>query len=1236
MANIHVSSTGISFNGTSFIGLTGSNLSTYVPSGEINSYIGNVKSLSVTQNGINVYSVSGSTGMFNYLTVVNEFVSNTLSVQGLSGGTGSFKTLNVTGMNVGSGVFNTINVTGLNASSVSGTTGMFNSLSVQGLSGGTGSFKTLNVTGMNVGSGVFNTINVTGLNASSVSGTTGMFNYLVVANQIITSTSIQGLSGGTGSFTALNVTDMNVGSITGYTGTFTTLNVTGLNAYSVSGSTGSFNSLIVNSTGISLGQNAGRTGSVNIGYKAGQHGQGTGSIAIGYLAGPTGMTSNSIALNASENPLYATGPTGGFFVSPIASYSGSVGPFNMLVYGADNQIVTVPGTSISLSTPTVTSDSWLINNFIGAPPGVTASVDSYTTTDIYIIFTYPSQINSGFGLVPTISNFNYTSNIVSATGLTGTNFISTTVNPSTSQVVQCLNISTTKSLGYSTYKSIYNSYIIPITKFSGSQTFNLWYGNQNPNNNLSSVTISLLTSGQPTAPFISSINSSNYNNISLVFSGSSKIDINDPMSSAALEYNISYKAVTGSNNYRYNDGSQATYKSGVSYNFNNITDTTTSTPYTSNDSNNFIVSTTGHNYSGTSTSNIYPDTKYLITVNALNSNNLSLYTGVTGSITTSSISPLLTVDNGVNTSSLTSGTLINGISLKTGSSVSTILKSFTNPPSFNMTIPIHNTTTVRGFTGPGSLVTLYSSCTGPTGISGPSTNLHGFTGTYGTYPLITKTNNIGIVQQNAPTDQYISSDVGYQGYYLQQTINVTGPGQNGNIQYPGGYQPYILSVTGVYASNNSNVAVNYNTKFYYDGETGPNGIASIYNTPNISIKSAVTGSVCGLTVINSATLNISVTGVTGIGQYFYNNNPGILQYTTSIGVLSPSYETDLSNLTTGTGTSGFNSNISFINPNISLSGVTSYINQPMTVSVTPYNLAGLTGTNSTSNSLNVLFDPISIAAMSSTIQQILLLNTVYTGCRIWSATTSIGNELSTPNTMLSYLTNNSTSFSVMNPLYDNKNILSSGNYQYELLYTNGQYTTDTTYNKSYTSYLYNSTINYGNLSSLNSCRYSTFAWKLFYSSILSSKNIYFTLNGVNGSGLTVNSNGSLLINNIPILLYYRLEDTTETSTLNNFNSNPLISSPWINGNLYNPSTQGSGGAGYTTSTTNYTGLSSTNGITGVSSTLLNGSVTFKVICNYTVLGGNNTYLYCRIGLPFSSPVNNNSFSFTSISCTLNN
>jgi hypothetical protein len=102
---------------------------------------------------------------------------------------------------------------------------------------------------------------------------------------------------------------------------------------------------------IAYGDRAGYTGqgtnALAIGNFAGAYGQGTGSIAIGAFAGPTGLTANSIVLNASGTGLAGTGPTGGFYVAPIASYSGSTGPFNILAYGSDKQLVTIDATGFS-------------------------------------------------------------------------------------------------------------------------------------------------------------------------------------------------------------------------------------------------------------------------------------------------------------------------------------------------------------------------------------------------------------------------------------------------------------------------------------------------------------------------------------------------------------------------------------------------------------------------------------------------------------------------------------------------------------------------------------------------------------------------------------------------------------------------------------------------------------------------------------------------------------------------
>jgi len=104
--------------------------------------------------------------------------------------------------------------------------------------------------------------------------------------------------------------------------------------------------------GTGAGQYAQGTGSIAIGSGAGETGQGQYSIAIGSFAGPSRMVANSIVLNASGTAFNTSGPTGGFYVNPIASHSGSTGPFNLLAYGRDNQVVQITGSVLSALTNT--------------------------------------------------------------------------------------------------------------------------------------------------------------------------------------------------------------------------------------------------------------------------------------------------------------------------------------------------------------------------------------------------------------------------------------------------------------------------------------------------------------------------------------------------------------------------------------------------------------------------------------------------------------------------------------------------------------------------------------------------------------------------------------------------------------------------------------------------------------------------------------------------------------------
>jgi len=143
------------------------------------------------------------------------------------------------------------------------------------------------------------------------------------------------ITGATGSFTSLSATTISTSSITGTTGSFTSLS-----AISITSNTGSFMNIVSSKIGTNAGSTNQGTNALAFGNSAGSFNQGTNSIAIGAFAGPTGLTANSIVLNASGTGLAGTGPTGGFYVAPVATQANSTSTFfNLLMYGSDNQVV---------------------------------------------------------------------------------------------------------------------------------------------------------------------------------------------------------------------------------------------------------------------------------------------------------------------------------------------------------------------------------------------------------------------------------------------------------------------------------------------------------------------------------------------------------------------------------------------------------------------------------------------------------------------------------------------------------------------------------------------------------------------------------------------------------------------------------------------------------------------------------------------------------------------------------
>lgn len=116
---------------------------------------------------------------------------------------------------------------------------------------------------------------------------------------------------------------------------------------------------------IAIGMDAGKesqgTGAVAIGYQAGSRNQGERSIAIGSGAGVTGLSPYTIILNASGNELTnVEGQLGGFYVSPILSYTGNTGSY--MIYDHVTKEITYnptlrnPITTQTISDPDLTLD----------------------------------------------------------------------------------------------------------------------------------------------------------------------------------------------------------------------------------------------------------------------------------------------------------------------------------------------------------------------------------------------------------------------------------------------------------------------------------------------------------------------------------------------------------------------------------------------------------------------------------------------------------------------------------------------------------------------------------------------------------------------------------------------------------------------------------------------------------------------------------------------------------------
>jgi hypothetical protein len=871
---------------------------------------------------------------------------------------------------------------------------------------------------------------------------------------------------------------------------------------------------------VAIGNNAGQisqgTGSIAIGYLAGQNNQGTNSIAVGNLAGPTGMKANSIALNASGVPLHATGPTGGFYVNPIADYTnsltiGNTGYFKLMMYGTDNQVVNIDPNDLPY--PITNVKKTLENNtfkiaydypyqFLGGP----FYLPFITTLNIEIKADTPSNFPSNFKDLPltiqdrssfsikTPSNLNVVTNIyIFNTSTQYTNF----------NVLNQNAINHGPGPGSSGY--IYYIYIPPAICNNSTLSLSIWYSNGNGDGvktNIPAINL-IQTVYSPAAPVVG------INGTVLSYLPPDSLELSNQM--------VTYTLTDAFQNYKTN----------TDIRFN-----TSNNPPTQNKNNYTLTKPT---YDIFNELGLTPESLYNITVNAIGSiqGNSSTKTTTTSlSITTPIFTPNFYSDiMKINGASKT-GTTINipvsnlGSTTDKAKSFQTNLEDYIEKVplfiSFSMpTIYLQNNISKRGnLSGTNDLMTVSLTCN--------RTNGERFT--IGPFAINATSNQTGTFEgasivgfgSSKPSFDYTITDSqtlpNLQGFYKNISFHVVIPDDT-----------MTSSLTVTYSNDNcdpttfNTVVFNYGTDasldYVYDG---PYSLPTIdFTASTITIDpSTILNQVCGISVANASptlTFNSTLKNVSNIGKYYYNTNQIIL-YSFTTTPSSGSVTLTNTSLTTIdqplTNTSYFtidNNGNYHINQGIQISKtITTNISSNLYFQQIKVNTA--------------LYNPINDIGSYNFVLPIIY-DTISLRSTLRVTSVNAGNELVRPNS----------SVSIIEP-FDNTAFLTGTN---ELLYTNGMYVTpgldspekyyidySNTYygtnvpNPNYTSIVTNETNPRSTI-----YRYATFPYNvtnLVGIISCSFSRINITINNTSRE-IFSDSNNIIYINNSKLLLFYRIQ-----------------------------------------------------------------------------------------------------------------
>jgi len=951
-------------------------------------------------------------------------------------------------------------------------------------------------------------------------------------------------------------------------------------------------------------------------------GGGSGTGGTGYT-GPKGST----------GPTGPTGPTGQGSTGPTGQ--GSTGPTGMIG-------PTGPAGSGGI-------DLWYQRYLIDPPPAPVIGTTTSQSTKIYIPWTYPSTINVGvpIGYLPFISS--YTALISTATLST---FLvnGSTIGPpnyldvvngycSTTHVTGIIltnQASLANTYGYNTFPTIGSTYSVyyynaALASFNAPAVgyITMYYQNRNTSISSSSVYITGFTaSGTPSYPQLFNVTASTINTLNVSYSTPQFVDQLNPVTSATIAvYALYFSSISTLNRYI----GATTFTSGTIQTLSAVL------PYGNSPTQN------GTNLTYQYTS-LYPDTQIQLFVEASNTVN-SAYGQLASTIgTTSNLT-----SNTTFTSLTFSGASYynNGTVTRVGGAVTTnVLTSASTITSDVFAASIHTSNT-RGSAST-FLMTLSTALT--TAIATTSNGPRLPFGGYGQpSPALPSTTNSILLGGTGTFDQYIASNVAYQGFYLGTSNTVTltssvifGVGASGNSNN------LTVTQTQYDGTNPAGIVTSRSYSYYYDTLTNTPSVTYLTNVITASNMAQVSG-------INIAynTLTVSISSIgTNMGNYFYTNP--LMSYTLALG----SYTTTSTIITVPAGTgSQITGPLTFaptflVSPNITTNAI--YVTSTILTAQArnPY-------TNSVNSTvtISIIADGPSyslVAAASPTIPA--TIPTVGTsgtvvGARCWSggsALNTVSNTNPNPINAPTYLPGYS--FSGLTTIGNTSNFAS-------VLYNQAWYLTDSGANnsgydatqelqvadglfitpnstsnsvkigyKNYNGYYNNSIgslINYGSISATG-YRYATFVWKLQASTTYPAY-LNFTFNNVRN--ITSNTGGTSYVQTTsgnPIYVLFRFEDSAllypsiDSGSGNYQFPTNYYTSIWANANGLDvfPLT---GTNYYLVYTPNYPTSAYVRGT--FNSSLVSGSnVILKANVPTVAPTTSPFYLYCRVGLPMTDDV----------------